>query len=437
MTQQSAASPKDSRTGGTKRKASPDTKTPRKRTRVSEFNPQSRAKEDLRVRLLKRKIREDGEGPLKKKRKGLDHNQLDEESASSSVDTCRESSSSSPLEGCSTPVEDVSKPVRKRKATAEGEGPRKKKRKRSPERKETKEATKEEPKEESKEEPIEKKKEETKKFSINVLRAEFVAKYEQQNQLGAGGCGSVFAGYRKADNLPVAIKRVPRDKVLCKQLDKNGRQLSVEVAIMLKLAAETTGSVGSSAAVSLLDWYDLGKELVLVQERPIPSQDLDEYIYANGGSLQEEEAKLILKQLVDAAKDLQDKQIFHRDIKVENILIETGSDVPRVRLIDFGLSCFVKKKSVYRVFYGTLAHTPPEWHSQSTYRAGPTTVWQMGVVLFEMLHRKFETIMFLRNKLKISNNLSSNCKDFLQLCLTEAPEQRPTLEELQHHPWLR
>lgn len=61
-----------------------------------------------------------------------------------------------------------------------------------------------------------------------------------------------------------------------------------------------------------------------------------------------------MRQLVNAAKDLVDKFIFHRDIKIENILIETGSRVPRVRLIDFGLACFFKKRSFFRVFYGKI-----------------------------------------------------------------------------------
>lgn len=74
--------------------------------------------------------------------------------------------------------------------------------------------------------------------------------------------------------------------------DKDGRQISVEVAIMLKLAAGTTGSVGTSAPVSLLDWYDLNQELILVLERPVPSEDLHKYIEVNGGSLQEEDAKV-------------------------------------------------------------------------------------------------------------------------------------------------
>ena len=67
--------------------------------------------------------------------------------------------------------------------------------------------------------------------------------------------------------------------------DKNGKQLSVEVAVMLKLGM-------TESAVSLLDWYDLDKELILVLERPVPSVDLFDYNEANGGCLKEEEAKV-------------------------------------------------------------------------------------------------------------------------------------------------
>lgn len=74
--------------------------------------------------------------------------------------------------------------------------------------------------------------------------------------------------------------------------DQNGKHLSVEVTVVLKLAAGTSGSVGTSAPLSLLDWYDLGQELILVLERPVPCSDLLTYIEANGGSLEEEEAEV-------------------------------------------------------------------------------------------------------------------------------------------------
>lgn len=71
---------------------------------------------------------------------------------------------------------------------------------------------------------------------------------------------------------------------------QNGQ--SVEVAAMLKLSESAEGSVGTSASVSLLDWYDLGNEHVLVLERPVPCEDLFTYIWTNDGPLPEEEAKV-------------------------------------------------------------------------------------------------------------------------------------------------
>ncbi|KAI3372042.1 hypothetical protein L3Q82_006695 [Scortum barcoo] len=269
----------------------------------------------------------------------------------------------------------------------------------------------------------------------STSRQEFAAKYEQLNLLGEGGHGSVYAGYRRADHFPVAIKYIPRDNIICKSVSQNKKTLPLEVAVMRKMAKGR--SVGKSAAISLLDYYDLEQELILVLERPVPSVDLLRYIQVKGGSLQEAEARLIMKQLVEAATELQSKNIFHRDIKLENILIETSSDVPRLRLIDFGLSCFTKKTSLYRTFYGTSAHIPPEWYQCWTYRAGPTTVWQLGVVLYEILHgTSFETTMFLNNRLTINEQLSQSCQDVLRLCLAADPQQRPSLEQLQLHPWL-
>ncbi|TDH05287.1 hypothetical protein EPR50_G00141170 [Perca flavescens] len=385
-----SASANDGPTRTIKRKATRGRKTLRKKTRVLETEHPNTSKGDVGVRGVKRTR--------------FDLNKHDMDTASCSADT----------ESCNTSVYDVGKRGVKRKAVADGEGPSRKIKKKS----------------NLKEIKLD--------LSIAALTAKFKAKYLEQDQLGVGGCGSVFAGYRRADHLPVAIKRIPKDRILCKEVDQNGKQLSAEVAVMLKLAAGTSGSVGTSASVSLLDWYDLNQELILVLERPVPSKDLLNYIEDNGGSLPEEQTKIILTQLVDAAIELENHCIFHRDIKVENILIETGSDVPRVRLIDFGLSCFTKKGSLYRNFYGTPSHIPPEWYSHCSYRPGPTTVWQLGVVMFETLQEvPFETTKFLENKLRISKQLSKNCQDFLTMCLTEEPQQRLTLEQLQLHPWLR
>ncbi|XP_034403171.1 serine/threonine-protein kinase pim-2-like [Cyclopterus lumpus] len=213
------------------------------------------------------------------------------------------------------------------------------------------------------------------------------------------------------------------------------RTVPLEVALILKLrpAAE-----GTSTVVTLLDWYDIDLELILVLERPVPCMDLVEFINSKDYSLPEHEAKTITKQLVEALIEVHSRGVFHRDIKLDNILIETGSDVPRVRLIDFGRGTLLSE-GTYSTAQGTVVYTSPEWFLHRCYSAEPTTVWQLGVVLFALLHGRLpfrgrDEISF--EYPDVSEYLSSECNTFLLSCLEKIPEDRPTLEELKHHPWL-
>ncbi|KAM9832238.1 serine/threonine-protein kinase pim-3-like [Neosynchiropus ocellatus] len=261
----------------------------------------------------------------------------------------------------------------------------------------------------------------------------FQGKYCQLDLLAIGGNASVYAGYRKGDKFPVAIKHIPRE---FKEVAPNRGTIPVEVAVMKELAM---GDAEKAAFISLLDYYELKKELILVLERPVPAVDLYEYVKVRGDGMKEKKAQQIFKQLVMAAITLHSKNIFHRDIKMENILIESRTDVPRVRLIDFGLSCFTKDNMSSNFFCGTSIHVPPELKDCDSYRTVPITVWQVGVVLYEMLHSDtlFKTSKFLRNELKIRENLSKGCQEVIRLCLARDPQERPSLDELLLHPWLK
>ncbi|XP_034417555.1 serine/threonine-protein kinase pim-2-like [Cyclopterus lumpus] len=262
--------------------------------------------------------------------------------------------------------------------------------------------------------------------------AMFKAKYRQQKKLGEGGCGCVYAGYRREDNLPVAIKHITIDENLLLHEDTDGLHIPMEVAVLRKLEAE---SERHSAHVDLLDWYIVDEELILVLERPMPAVDLSNYIESKGGHLKEKEVKVIIKQLVSVAIDLQEKHIFHRDIKPENLLIETCMKAPRVRVIDFGLSCFAEEDDAFDTFYGT--HIPPEWSSREEYKAGPSTVYQIGMVLFFMRHKAASTPEMTFQELNETSWLSKDGKDFFEASLCADPDIRFTLYQLKHHPWLR
>uniref|UniRef100_A0A4W6DWC1 non-specific serine/threonine protein kinase n=1 Tax=Lates calcarifer TaxID=8187 RepID=A0A4W6DWC1_LATCA len=255
---------------------------------------------------------------------------------------------------------------------------------------------------------------------VFVCVAEFEAKYLQLEKLGEGGFGSVYAGIRKTDNLPVAIKHIAKRYVTCQPVvsDLISCLIVVElvslsfncvmyVLLMLR-AAGGPRSVGKSSAVTLVDWYDLNQETLLVMERPAPSVDLLTYMLNNNGPMDENTVKVCGHIFLGrVAIVMHSKGVFHRDIKSENILIETGSDVPRVRIIDFGCGCTVKNEP-YRGFSGTSAYAPPEYFTRGAYEAAPTTVWQLGALLYELLdgYNQFITSEFLHKNITFNTGLS-------------------------------
>uniref|UniRef100_A0A8C3AQV9 non-specific serine/threonine protein kinase n=1 Tax=Cyclopterus lumpus TaxID=8103 RepID=A0A8C3AQV9_CYCLU len=190
----------------------------------------------------------------------------------------------------------------------------------------------------------------------------------------------------------------------------NGRtqKVPIEALLMLRAGGGLT-SVRKCAAVSLIDWYDLDQEVLLIMERPVPCVDLLTYLDNNNGPLSEDQAKVLKLggACFCAAIQMLSDEVFHRDIKTENVLIETDSDVPRVRIIDFGCGCFVRKRP-YCNYSGTSAYAPPEFYLKGKYKAGPTTVWQLGALLFELLdgHKQFITSEFLQRKISINSELS-------------------------------
>ncbi|MEQ2183340.1 hypothetical protein GOODEAATRI_031669, partial [Goodea atripinnis] len=187
-TLQGPESVKDSRPKKRRRNNNTGDEAPRKRSRVSEVaEPSTSCQDQIRtVRRAKRKMTEEGEGPfpsVKKRKKGLLELVLTKDSPSSLVDDSRETCSSN-LAHYSKETGDLRKRILKRKA------------------------------EDFKEPPRKMVKTETKQERADSQRAKFEEKYTELHQLGEGGFGSVFAGYWKEDKLPVAIKHIPKQKVV-------------------------------------------------------------------------------------------------------------------------------------------------------------------------------------------------------------------------------
>ena len=113
-----------------------------------------------------------------------------------------------------------------------------------------------------------------------------------------------------------------------------------------------------------------------------------------------------MKQHVNAAKDLEVHGIFHRDIKLDNVLIETGSEsFPWAWLIDFGLSCLTTDESTLTSFLGKFSDLflksplSPSITSQSVLFQRKTHMWiQLDNVTLLYCHLSFmELYRFVEN----------------------------------------
>ncbi|XP_021328367.2 serine/threonine-protein kinase pim-3 isoform X4 [Danio rerio] len=205
--------------------------------------------------------------------------------------------------------------------------------------------------------------------------------YAKGPLLGRGGFGSVFAGIRRSDGLPVAIKYVSKDRTHTRlKVDGQGR-LPLEVALMTRV----TSAPACPSVLQLLDWFDRPRRYVLILERPAPCQDLQSFCEENG-CLDERLAKKVLVQLIAALKHCESSGVLHRDVKPENLLISKESQ--DIKLLDFGCGDLLKR-SAYKYFAGTPAYAPPEWFRRHRYNATPATVWSVGVTLYNILCDRF------------------------------------------------
>ena len=219
------------------------------------------------------------------------------------------------------------------------------------------------------------------------------------------------------------------------------------------------------------DFVETDTHLYIIMEF-VPGGDLQGYMQSHG-TLPEDPAKDMTRQILDALKYLHQKNITHRDIKPDNILL-CSEDPFIVKLTDFGLSKVVKNSETFlKTFCGTLLYCAPEVfpHYQGymaekrTKRRRPTEdkasrrsysqlvdIWSYAAVLWAALCGKppFEGVVDAEGKgmfyqimqspldtapLKACG-ISDHACDLLLLMLDTDPKSRPSELECLRHPWL-
>ncbi|KAG2464421.1 PIM2 kinase, partial [Polypterus senegalus] len=261
----------------------------------------------------------------------------------------------------------------------------------------------------------------------------FLDDYDVVSLLGIGGFGEVYAARRKADDVPVAIKAMSRETVAeWVQFPKESQPIPIEIALM-KMVCRVPAS---PRIIQLLDWCISPYDIVLILEHPKPCINLLDFIVERREYLEEQFARRIFLQVVEALQHCQARGVFHRDAKVDNFLIQ--SPTCQIKLIDFGCGALLHDGE-YTSYRGSRKYAPPEWFTKLRYQAQPATVWSLGVLLYMVLcgimpfERKEETI---RGKVKLPRKVSRECLNLIKRCLSLNPKDRPSLEEILKHPWM-
>ncbi|XP_060173255.1 serine/threonine-protein kinase SAPK2-like isoform X2 [Lycium barbarum] len=169
----------------------------------------------------------------------------------------------------------------------------------------------------------------------------------------------------------------------------------------------------------------------------------------SAGRFNEDEARFFFQQLISGVSYCHFMQICHRDLKLENTLLD-GSTAPRVKICDFGYSKSSLFHSQPKSTVGTPAYVAPEILSKKEYDGKVADVWSCGVTLYVMLvgAYPFEDPTDPKNFLKTISRIfsvqysvpqnvqiSMECQHLLSRIFVADPEKRITIPEIKKHPW--
>ena len=254
--------------------------------------------------------------------------------------------------------------------------------------------------------------------------------YKYGRLLGKGAFGKVNLGLHTLTGRLVAIKSINKEKI------KNERQkqkIKQETTIMETLSK-------SKNIVKIFETYETKKHICIVMEY-ICAGDLLTYIKKRS-KLTEPVAKFIFKQIILGIKHIHDNGIIHRDIKLDNILLDLDNNI---KICDFGVSRKVNNGDILFEQCGTPAYIAPEILINKGYEGFGVDIWSAGVVLYAMLSGN---VPFRGNNLKELHDLiingtykeikgiSTEAEDLLKKILEVEPKNRIKTEEILVHPWL-
>lgn len=266
--------------------------------------------------------------------------------------------------------------------------------------------------------------------------------YSLGEVIGEGINGDVLKGWDRATKEAVAIKSIPYGGDPLQQSDPVAE---TEIQIVKSLRHPY-----------LVKTYDVFRDLkekkvYMVMEYVAGGELWSRVAHERGNLIKEGDAIRLARNILSAIIYLHERDIVHRDVKLENVIcLDPDIHKPvQVKLADFGLSSRLSgKHPSLQSHVGTLLYLAPEIIKHRNYGAS-VDLWACGVLFYVTLSQQFPFYgkdeeeycsILLEQELDFPEeqwaNISDDAKDFVRGLLAKDPNKRLTAEEALKHRWV-
>ncbi|CDU20903.1 CAMK protein kinase [Plasmodium yoelii 17X] len=253
--------------------------------------------------------------------------------------------------------------------------------------------------------------------------------YVLNKKIGKGSFSNVYIGTNILYGNRVVVKEVDKSKV-------KESNVYTEIEVLRKIMHKYI--------IKLISAYEQEGYVYLVLEY-LKGGELFEYIN-NNGPYSEQLAKKAMKRVLIALEALHSNGVVHRDLKMENLMLENVNDPSSLKIIDFGLASFLNSPSM-SMRCGSPGYVAPEILRYSSYGT-KVDIFSLGVILYNILcgyppfrGNNVKEIFKKNMRCHISFNTkhwltkSENVKEIILWMCSKNPDDRCTAIQALGHPW--